>query len=120
MSAKPKRGNRAGAPSRALPHAALSSLPHQGTSPVQFPGGWRRPEVLVPLLPPQVQVVSQTVRWDLSAKRTVWVYDSPGWHRRPRMRREKHPIPQVTHTPGSVPATLGFPGLEFTEESPSE
>lgn len=64
--------------------------------------------------------MSQTVRWDLSTKRSVWVPDSPEWHRRPRMRRGNPPTAQVTRTPESVPATLGFPGPESTEGSPSE
>lgn len=30
--------------------------------------------------PPQVEVVSQTLHWDSTVKRTVWVGGSPEWH----------------------------------------
>lgn len=64
---------------------------------------------------PQVQVVSQTLHWDSTVKRTVWVGGSGTSD-----AQGNPPTAQVTCTTESVPVTPGFPGPESTGESPSE
>lgn len=119
MGAKPRLGDRARAPRPTPPPAALSSLPHPGTSPEQVPGCWRRPDVQVPHLRPKFPVVSQALRRDLTAKRTVWVGGSPEWHRRPRRSRETSCCPSDPHSRVCTRHS-GLPWSRIHGASPSE
>lgn len=69
--------------------------------------------------PPQVPVVSQALRRDLTAKRTVWVGGSPGWHRRPRMSRETSCCPSDPHSRVCTRHS-GLPWSPIHGASPSE